>query len=662
MNNEKHKKTKVGLVQINNSFSNQNYLPYSVGLFHAFAQRHLKNVDEFEFLLPIYKRIPIENAVKDLSITDIVFFSTYVWNTRISLEIARRLKQAKPEILTVFGGPSIPEKNVSDFMKLNPFVDITCFGEGERVFCWLLENYHDRRWEKVPSISYINESNRIVRNPGCERISDLNIIPSPFLEGVFEPLIQSHPEEQWIALWETDRGCPFSCTYCDWGSATKNRVFAYDVEKIFREIDWFARNKIEFVFCCDANFGILPRDREIVSYFAETKRKEGYPKVLSVQNTKNSTDALYDIYKIMSDAKLNKGVALSLQSFNMQTLRDIKRENISIDTFKQLQEKFTEDGIETFTDLILGLPSETYETFIDGVSSVIENGQHNRIQFNNLSILPNAQMADPEYQKKFGLHIVETKIINIHGRLNDTQELYETQKLVVGTNTMPDSDWLKVRAFSWMAALLHFDKLLQIPFIILHNAYSVTFKELIEAFIDNGVTLPIMSQVRSFFTNKANDIQKGGLEYCESKEWLNIWWPADELILIKICTEDKLSAFYGEAEEILSSLLKKKKLSDYQGILHDSILLNQNLIKLPFRNENVDLELSYNLWDVYNAVLRGKHLQIKKGVFFYRIDCQSMEWSSWEDWCREVIWYENKKGAYIYGCREFKPQVQDFNS
>ena len=55
--------------------------------------------------------------------------------------------------------------------------------------------------------------------------------------------------------------------------------------------------------------------------------------------------------------------------------------------FYDLQAKFMADGIKTFSDMILGLPEETYESFTSGVAKLIGMGQHNRIQFNNLSIL-----------------------------------------------------------------------------------------------------------------------------------------------------------------------------------------------------------------------------------------------------------------------------------
>jgi len=650
-NSNLHCNIKVGLVQINNSFSNQNYLPYSIGLLQVYAQKYVSSVKEFEFLLPIYKRVPVEEAVNDLLTADLVFFSTYVWNTIISLEIARRIKSERPESLMVFGGPNVPDRKASEFLHQNWFVDIVCHGEGERTFASVLENYHARDWKKVPSISYINSENDFIRNPAYERISNLNEIPSPYLEGIFDPLMRANTQEEWITLLETNRGCPFSCTYCDWGSATKNKVYSYDVDKIFEEIEWFSRHKIEFLFCCDANFGMLVRDVEIVRYIAENKKKHGYPKAFSVQNTKNSTKRIYDIYKIMADAGLNKGVSLSLQSLNTSTLKDIKRENISINAFEELQSKFTNDNIETFTDLILGLPGETYNSFADGTSSAIEKGQHNRIQFNNLSILPNAEMGNEEYQEKYGFNIVETKIINIHGSLSNSNEIHEKQRLVVETSTMPKADWVRVRVFAWMASLLYFNKLLQIPLAVLFGTCSVRPRELIELFVTSDHTSPILSEIHSFFVDKAVDIQSGGAEYCESKKWLNIWWPADELILIKLCTENKLSSFYVETEKAINRLMKQKELLEYFPVIHESIYLNHNIIKLPFQDKDLDVHLSYNVWDAYQAAIRGKDFLVEKGRFDYQIDRTSDKWVSWEDWCKRVIWYGNKKGAYIYNCR-----------
>src|SRR5579871_3014336 len=144
----------VGLVQINNSFSGQNYLPYSVALLQSYAERRLTRPERFRFLLPLYKRVPVGEAVDALAAADIVGFSTYVWNGQISLEIARRLKARRPEILIVFGGPHVPDQP-EEFLRANPCIDIAVHNEGEQVFLRLLEMFPSRSWSELPSVSFI---------------------------------------------------------------------------------------------------------------------------------------------------------------------------------------------------------------------------------------------------------------------------------------------------------------------------------------------------------------------------------------------------------------------------------------------------------------------------------------------------------------------------
>jgi radical SAM superfamily enzyme YgiQ (UPF0313 family) len=655
--NGERRKLRVGLLQINNSFSGQNYLPLSVGMLQAYAQKYVQQPDRYEFLLPIYKRIPVQTAVECLLDADIVFVSTYVWNMRISLQVTETLKRARPDTVVVFGGPHVPERE-SDFLKKYPFIDLACHGEGEQVAVEILNNLGARNWEAVPSVSFVNSEGNIVRNPTIARAKDLSVFPSPYLEGVFAPLIEANSSERWIALWETNRGCPFSCAFCDWGSAVASKVNSFDIDRILKEVDWFADNHIEFIFCCDANFGILPRDLDIVAYVADRKRRCGYPQALSVQATKNATERAYQTQKMLSDAGLNKGVDIALQSIDPTTLKNIKRGNISTETYQELQRRFTRDDVETYTDLIIGLPGETYDSFADAVSTIISNGQHNRIQFNNLSILPNAEMGDPEYQKTFGMQTVITKVVNIHGSLDDEEEVFEQQELVIATNSMPKEAWVRTRVFGWMTALLYFDKVFQIPLTEAHEGTRIDYRELLELFSEGDLDdYPDLAEVRSFFRETARSIQNGGFEYVQSTDWLKIWWPADEYILIKLVYSDRLEAFYNQAEMLVERFLRRRGLELPPGLLREAVTLNRSLIKKPFQTKDLELELSHNIWERYRSVLRGQPISLETRPHRYHIDRTSQSWSTWDAWCREVIWWGNKKGAYLYGTKASASQL-----
>ena len=137
------KKCLVGLVQINNSFANACYLPYTVGLLQAYFQHHSRRAGEFSFLPPIYRRIPVEDAVQHLKGSKIVAISVSSWNFNLSMEIARRHKAQHPDALIMIGGPHVPG-DAARLLRQYPWVDLVCHGEGEIPFLRILNAWPNR--------------------------------------------------------------------------------------------------------------------------------------------------------------------------------------------------------------------------------------------------------------------------------------------------------------------------------------------------------------------------------------------------------------------------------------------------------------------------------------------------------------------------------------
>jgi len=226
---------------------------------------------------------------------------------------------------------------------------------------------------------------------------------------------------------------------------------------------------------------------------------------------------------------------------------------------------------------------------------------------------------------------------------------------------MPKEDWVKTRAFCWMSAFLHFDKIMQIPFLLVHKLGDITFRELIEVFTkEQAQSFPVLSEIHNSFVDAAIRIQNGGSEFCESKKWLNLLWPDDELQLINLCTENRLNNFYFEAEELLKIMLKDKFVEIPETLLHETIKLNKSLIKHPFQEEDLEVNCSYNIWEFYQNQLIGVEIPIEEIPSKYLIDRTTETWSSWEDWCQEVIWYGNKKGAYLYKMRPVEKNIPSY--
>jgi radical SAM superfamily enzyme YgiQ (UPF0313 family) len=637
----------VGLVQINNGFSGQYYLPYAAGLLQAYALRHSVTPGRYRFLPPLYRRIHRDAAVEALDAADVVGFSTYVWNANISAEVAKSLKERRPDCLVVMGGPNVPTR-AEAFLRANRQIDVVVHDAGEAPFLALLDAWPNRDWDRIAGISWLDKTGTFRHNPPAERLRDLAPIPSPYLDGVFEPLMAAEPGQTWLALWETNRGCPYSCTYCDWGSAVAAKIATFPMERVLGELEWMARHRIEFVFCADANFGILPRDVDIARHAAALKGATGYPRALSVQNTKNVTERAYQSQKILTDAGLSKGVTISVQTLDRTALANIRRQNISTEGFELLQRRFVAENVVTYTDYILGLPGETADGFMDAVAHLIANGQHNRIQFNNLSILPNAEMADPDYRRRHGLLTVPAPIVNIHGTLEVPEDgIAEEQLLVVGTASLPPDDWRRVRVYAFIAGLLYFDKLLQLPLMVLNREAGIGFRQLFESFAaPDPARFPRLAAIAAFFESEARRVQAGGAEMVYSSEWLGIFWPADEYVFVELAVTGQLQEFYAEAAALLAGMAAD---SGVAAAVEDAVRLNHLLLKLPDRADDVDVGLSHDLPGFYTRMLHGEDARLECRPTTYRVLRSGETWADWPTWMREVVWYGHRKGAYLHG-------------
>jgi radical SAM superfamily enzyme YgiQ (UPF0313 family) len=657
-------KIKIGAAQINNGFSGQYYLPYSIGLLYSFILHNSKNPSRFDFNSIIYKRKLLDECVNHLSDRNVVLFSSYVWNEQISLAVAKKLKEIDKKKFIIFGGPSVPDNKfgrAENYIRANPFIDVLTHQEGERTILKLLDDFPKKNFENTPNISYLDSNGNFKNNPNLPRLRDFDNVPSPYLTGIFDKLIKENPEEKWLASWETNRGCPFSCTYCDWGSATNSKVSRMHLDRVYAELDWFSKKKIEFIFCCDANFGMLPRDYDIALKAAENKKKFGYPHVLSVQNTKNARERAYKVQKLLADTGLSKGVTLAMQSVDSHTLKEIKRDNISTEDYQELQKRFTNDGIATYTEFIIGLPGDTYNSFAEGVSSVIESGQHNRIQFNNLSILPNAEMAEPDYMKNNLIKTVKGPIVNVHGSLDESPEdnIFENQELVISTKSLPFEDWKKTRVYASIAEFLYFNKIVQIPFMVLNSIEKVSFKKMFEHFtMVNDKENKILSEINKNFENHADQISKGKSEFLFKEGYLDIFWPPGEFEYIKLVLENKLESFY---EEMKKHYLLFCKSNTSKKIFLESINLNKSMMRLPWKQKNENFEENFNILESYFEILRLNNpdfVESKKKITIIKED---MSFKDPQDWMREVIWYGHRSGKYLCNIKEFsfKKEIKD---
>jgi putative methyltransferase len=456
------------------------FVPYAYGFLRSYAQTNEKIKANYIWKDPFCRIEPVDTIVSKIEKPDLLFLSCYVWNHNQQLEIARKVKENYPQCIVVCGGPHIPRISDNYFSKY-PFVDILVHDEGEIPVKNLLLEF----LKSSPDLSDINGitynvDKKAVKTKASEKLDKNLPVPSPYLTGLFNSFFNSQESVNKIALWETNRGCPFSCCFCDWGVRTANKLRCHSMERVTEEIEYFGENQIEDIYISDANFGILKRDLDIAKLLVKCKEKYGFPKRIRVQFAKKSNKTVFQISKLLFDNHMLWGTTLSMQSVDMTVLEAIKRPHVSLENYKKAKDLYREHNIPTYTELILGLPMESKESLVHGICTLFDIGMHDDFRMFELVLLPNAPLSDNSLRDKFGLH---TKMKPV--RLVDSGCEKEYVELVFGSNTMSHEDWEYCFVFSEMTQAIHNGGYTRFLSIYLNEQGILSYKDFYTALLDH---------------------------------------------------------------------------------------------------------------------------------------------------------------------------------
>lgn len=637
------------MLQPNSAYGKQQYLPYSVGMLISYVQQYPDLYKKLEFRPLLYKRDKVESIVGQIGEVDVLCLSSYIWNFRLNMAIACEVRKRQPGCLIVVGGPHVPDQ-IEGFFEQNPFLDAACHREGEKTFCHVLKAItKDQPLNNIDGLSYYDRATgEIFKNPMRTRIEHLDEIPSPYLTGVFDHLFRPDNDVEWQVMWETNRGCPFTCTFCDWGSAIASKVRKFGMDRLLGEIQWFADHRVSWVFGCDANFGILPRDKELAAALAEAKERTGYPHQFRVCFTKNSNNRVFGVAKILHDAHMSKGVSLSMQSLDSETLANVRRDNIKLEVFHELQARYLEEGVATFSELIIGLPGETYESFRNGLDVLLDQGQHSGINIYNCSVMPNAEMGDPEYQKKYKLRMVDQPIFQAHAARLADDVMVEYEPIVIETHSMTVADWRRIYHFAWAVQCFHLLGSLQAVSVLLRNRYGVRYSTFYEAVIEFGQRNPgsVLNSEMGILDGVLDNILSGTGSDQYLTEFLDITWPPEEASHLRFAKD--IDGFYRECRHFLDEFLLAQKVDMPEALKDDLMRYQQATLVHYDRRNDVTLNLRYNLDEYIKGCRKGNSVAFEKGDFKYKVTATHKLEGDAEKFAREVVWYGRKGGKFIY--------------
>ena len=457
---------------------NAYYLPYSVGTLWAYVNQFEEINTQYKLNRFVWRRDDVEQTAQALCKDTIVGFSVYVWNDQYCRALARRIKELNPYVLIIFGGPQPPIEK-PEFFELFPYVDVCVKTEGEISFRRILETYPDSL-KHIPGL-LLNDNLNVYDTGPAERITDLSVLPSPYLEGYFDHLLTEYPDITWNGTLETNRGCPYACTFCDWGSLTYTKIKKFDLERVYAELEWFGERNIDFISITDANFGIFPeRDMDIATKLVEVQQHYGAPRNYTISWAKNQRAEVIDIVKkLVFEGGTTAGLNLSVQTLDEKTLEIIKRKNLAMNKVEEVFDACELNSIPLYTELILGLPGETMDSWKKNFWGLYESGNHTGITVYQAQLLENAEMNLTQRN----LYCLEGQPVYDYLPRSETDpNLIESVDIVVSTLDLPHQLMLDAQVFSWFQVTFHIGGISNYVARFMHKYLEESYQDFYDKF------------------------------------------------------------------------------------------------------------------------------------------------------------------------------------
>lgn len=342
----------------------------------------------------------LQGMAKELfsgEIPDVLAFSVLGWNYRSFSVLAETFKQFNPEGITVFGGNHVAKQSSRVFRE-NLWVDVVVNGEGEETFSDLIEyllqksDQSDFSPDDVQGISYRASSGKIATTPEKARIENLDSIASPFLSGAIPMLDHLGKFRYDVALMETNRGCPYKCSFCYWGGAVGQAMRTFSADRLAEEVDLFGFHGAPSIVLCDSNFGMLESDEEFIEIVAKTKERYGYPENIVTSWAKNKSQRFYNIVRKLKAHDLHGVFTLALQTLNDEALDGMLRRNMKVNQWESLADWLADEGLDCYGELIWGAPGETPESFLRGYDRLAK--KVSRVAVYPMLLLPNTSYVE----------------------------------------------------------------------------------------------------------------------------------------------------------------------------------------------------------------------------------------------------------------------------
>jgi radical SAM superfamily enzyme YgiQ (UPF0313 family) len=459
-----------------------NSFPLAIGIVAAHAIKHFGERIQVELLKypEDYTRYMEVNGAPDIA-----GFSNYSWNSRISYAFAERVKAHSPETAIIFGGVNYPilESEQEAFLCDRPAIDFYVFREGEDAFVNLIRKLEavdfdasalQASGEPISSVHYL-KSNRIVCGELLPRIKDLTETPSPHQLGLFDKMY----DEILIPMIETNRGCPYSCTFCQEGQRYYSKVSMHGEDRVLDDLEYISKRvQVPDLMIVDSNFGMYRQDISAAKKIAEIQERTGWPKYVYVDSAKNTKDKVLEVSRIVNGAMR---LTASVQSLDDNVLKHIKRTNISSSMLTSMAQEAADIDADNGGEIILCLPGDSKKAHFRSVSTLVD-ADLNYLMQHQLQLLPSSELETGGSREKYQMQSrfrVLPRCFGIYEVFGERFGVAEVEEVCVANNTMSFEDYVDCRTLNFTVEIFYNGSVFRevIEFLKLRNIANSQFVE-----------------------------------------------------------------------------------------------------------------------------------------------------------------------------------------
>jgi len=390
---------------------------------------------------------------------DVLGLSCYYWNTNLDILVANRIKQLNRECAVVVGGPNIDtelEEQLDLYLSFKGSLDLMVLNEGElgfsNIITRLLSDGVNRCYkEPIDGCVFFTKDNEPVFGKDVGLSLDLETLPSPVLSGILDQFLTS----EFMPIIQTSRMCPYSCAYCCSGKL-KGKIRRFPDPVVKDEIEYIAKkncdNPHRIFYITDENFGINKRDSMIAKSLVDSKKRFGYPQQTYCYFDKKLTPTVKEVALLLADMN-SGGVQLASQSFNEDSLKAVKRRNISHEDMIEAVRWAKKHGLKTSSEMIFGLPFETKQSFLDALELQLQMGIDTNMA-HNLFLLKGIELNRRPERERFRLSTKYRPSNSPAYDMIDGEFVCESEEVVVSSSHFSFDDFMDIRKISLIFYIL----------------------------------------------------------------------------------------------------------------------------------------------------------------------------------------------------------------